>query len=327
LVIVVTGGAGFIGSHLVELLANGDEPLRVLERPGASVEHLPGRAEIVRCDIRDRNHVRDALRGCKTVYHLAGNPNLWTRDRRDFDAINHHGTANVLREALDAGAERVLHSSTESILTSRRFQGGAVEDLELRAEDMVGPYCLSKFRGEQVALDLARAGEPVVIASPTLPVGPGDRGMSPPTRMTVACCRGKLPAYLECQLNMIDVRDVATGMAAALRVGRPGRRYLLGGKNMLLSDWLRMISERVGRKAPRWRAPYVLALGVAHVSEFIADLVTGRMPNATVTGVKLTRYCMHFDPAPSLKELGVSPRPLENSLDDAIRWYRDQGWI
>lgn len=326
--ILVTGGAGFIGSHLVSQLLDRGEAVRVLELPSADVEHLPlERIELMRADIRDRMAVRSAVTGCRHVYHLAANPHLWTRDRRDFDAVNHLGAIHVLTESLAAGAERVVHVSTESILTSRRFQGGPVEHQELVAEEMCGPYCLSKFHGERAALRLAEEGKPVVVVNPTLPIGPGDRGQSPPTRMTVAFCQGRLPAILDCRVNMIDARDVAAGLIAAMEVGQSGRRYLLGAWNGSLSEWLALIGAQIGRRAPRWHVPYAVALAVAWASEFLADHVTGRMPMATVTGVRLTRHVMHFDSTASLRELNIDPRPIGESIRDAIAWYRAMQWI
>lgn len=325
---LVTGGVGFIGSHLVERLLAEGEAVRVLERPGAAVDHLPlDRIELVRVDIRDRGAVRAALNGCRHVYHLAANPNLWVRDRQEFDAVNRQGTVHVLEAALEAGAERVLHTSTESILTSRSFAGGAVEHLRPRESDAVGPYCLSKLRAEQTAFHLADRGAPVIVVSPTLPVGPGDRNQTPPTRMTVAFCRGRLPAVLDCRLNFIDVRDVAAGMVAAVRRGRPGIRYLLGAANLRLLDWLGLVGPLVGRARPRRTVPYPLALAVGRISEWIADHVTGRMPMATVAGVRLTRRCLQFDSQASLAELGLRPRPMEESARDAVNWYREVGWI
>jgi dihydroflavonol-4-reductase len=325
---LVTGGAGFLGSHLVALLLEEGRPVRVLERPGASLHHLPlDRIEVVRADIRDEPAVRQATRNCTSVYHLAADPNLWRRDRREFDAINHVGTLNVIRAALDNGAQRIVHTSTESILSSANFQGGAVEQLRLREGDMLGPYCLSKFRAEEAVFRMVEHGAPIVVVSPTLPVGPGDRHQTPPTRMAVAFCRGELPAYLECQFNLVDARDVVRGMMLAMDHGRPGVRYLLGGENHRLSDWLRILGNEAGRSLPRWKVPYSLALGVACVSEWWADHVSGRMPMATVTGVRLTRRCMFFDPAASLAELGLKPRSIQESARDAVEWYREQGWI
>jgi len=325
---LVTGGAGFIGSHLVDRLLAEGEAVRVLERPGAAVAHLPpARIEVVWADIRDRGAVRLAVRGCRHVYHLAANPNLWVRDRQEFDAVNRQGTVHVLEAALEAGAERVLYTSTESILAAPAFAGGAVEHRRPRDGDASGPYGRSKLRAEQAAFRLADRGAPVLVVSPTLPVGPGDRTPTPPTRLTVAFCRGRLPAVLDCRLNFMDVRDVAAGMVAAVRCGRPGIRYLLGAANLRLREWLGLVGPLVGRAPPRAAVPYPLALAVGRISEWLADHVTQRMPMATVEGVRLARRCLQFDSQASLAELGLRPRPLAESARDAVAWYRHVGWI
>ena len=325
---LVTGGAGFLGNHLVSELLGRGEAVRVLERPNADVGHLPlNRIELVRGDIRDRAGVQKAATGCSFVYHLAADPNLWRRDRREFDAVNHQGTINVMKAALDSGARRILHTSTESILTSDDFNGGSVELLRLKEEDMIGAYCLSKYRAEQAVLHMVEKGAPIVVVAPTLPVGPGDRNQTPPTRMAVAFCRGELPAYLDCRFNLVDARDVAKGMALAMERGRPGIRYLLGGENYRLHEWMQILGREVGRKAPRWKVPFGIALSVALFNELWADYVTGRMPMATLTGVRLARRCMFFDPTPSLAELGLKPRSIQESARDAVAWYKEQGWI
>ncbi len=326
--ILVTGGAGFLGSHLVAQLLDAGQPVRVLERPGASAEHLPlDRIELVSADIRDESAVREAARDCEYVYHLAADANLWRRNRGEFDRINRLGTVHVMRAALDNGAKRILYTSTESILSSRNSNGGAVEKLRLKASDMLGPYCLSKFHAEEEVFRLVEEGAPIIVVSPTLPVGPGDRGQTPPTRMSVAFCRGELPAYLDCRFNLIDARDVATGMILAMEKGRTGIRYLLGAENLRLSDWLTILGEEAGQPVPRWKVPYALALCVAWFGETWADYVSGKMPMATITGVRLTRRNMFFDPSASLKELGLHPRPIREAARDAVAWYRSQGWL
>jgi dihydroflavonol-4-reductase len=312
----------------VQQLLDEGERVRVLEHPDAAVDHLPlDRIELIRADIRDETAVMESTRECRYVYHLAADPNLWRRDRREFEAVNHIGTVNVMRAALDNGAERVLHTSTESILTSRDFNGGAVEDLRLKESDMLGPYCLSKFHAEEAVFQMVDDGAPVVVVCPTVPVGPGDRRQTPPTRMSVAFCRGELPGYLDCRLNLVDIRDVATGMIAAMRRGRTGVRYLLGGENQWLSNWLRILGDETGQPVPQWTVPYALALTLAWFSERWADHVSGSMPLATVTGVRLTRRCMFFDPAASLIELGLESRPITESARDAVAWYREEGWL
>jgi dihydroflavonol-4-reductase len=189
----------------------------------------------------------------------------------------------------------------------------------------VGPYCRSKLLAEQYAFSLARAGRPVVVANPTMPVGPGDRGLSPPTRLIVDFCRGGLPATMDCTLNLIDVRDVALGLSRVMDRGVPGRRYLLGHANLTLTALLTLLGELTGVPVPRWRVPYPVGLAAAWFSELVADKFTGRSPKATLTGVKLARRIMHFDASRSLADLGLRPRSIRDSLADAIAWLRLTG--
>ena len=324
---IVTGGAGFIGSHLVAQLVNSGRAVRVIDRPGAVADHLPPQVEFVPADIRERRGLDGAMEGARWVYHLAANPNLWVRNRDEFRAVNYQGTIHVLDAALAAGAECVLHTSTESILTKAATTGPIDENVEIALTDTVGPYCRSKLLAEQYAFSLARRGLPVVVANPTMPVGPGDRNLSPPTRLIRDFCRGQLPATLDCTLNLIDVRDVAMGLRLVMERGRPGRRYLLGNENLTLLKLLHDLSELTGVPVPRWRVPYFVGLAFAALSELWADRVTGRTPKATLTGLRLARRIMHFDASGSLAELGLHPRPIRVSLADAVRWLRQSGHL
>ena len=323
---VVTGGAGFIGSHLVELLVESGQVVRVIERPGASVGHLP---RVSKSSSRTSAIVVPSSRPCRarSVYHLAANPNLWARDPDEFRRVNFEGTRNVLDAALAAGVERVLHTSTESILTKAAATGPIDENVEIAPEDTVGPYCLSKLLAEQYAFSLAARGLPVVVANPTMPVGPGDRGLSPPTRLIRDFCLGKLPMAMDCTLNLIDVRDAALGIQLVMERGAAGRRYLLGSTNLTLMGLLEHLGRLTGVPAPRWKVPHPIGLAVAWINEAWADHVSGRMPMATVTGLRLARRLMHFDPSRSLAELGLQPRNIDQSLEDAVAWLRDSGLL
>jgi dihydroflavonol-4-reductase len=326
-VVLVTGGAGFIGGHLVASLAGRGAKVRILELSGVAVDHLPQGVDVVFGDIRDRQSVERAVRGCDEVYHLAANPNLWVQQRGLFAQVNYHGAVNVLEESLAAGVRRVLHTSTESILTRSRQVGPITEEQVVSWDDVIGPYCRSKHLAELHALRLARAGAPVVVVNPTLPVGPGDRGRSPPTQMMLDFCRGRRKEYVDADLNLIDVRDVAEGMVLAMERGRTGRRYLLGAENLSILEVFTRLSRLTGLPTPTRRVPYAVALAAAYVSEFMADVFTHRPPAATVTGVKLTRRRMHFDPRRSLEELGLRPRPIDETLAEVVKWFREVGWV
>jgi dihydroflavonol-4-reductase len=326
--ILITGGGGFIGSHLTRLLVDRGEAVRVLDRPDASVAHLPlDCIELVRGDIRNEEAVRRAVRGCREVYHLAANPHLWALRRGHFHQVNFLGTVNVLDASLAAGVRRVLHTSTESILTRARQTGPIAEEQHVTLADAIGPYCRSKLRAERYAFSLARQGAPVVVVNPTIPVGPGDYSQTPPTRMILDFCRGKRREYVDAELNLIDVRDVAEGMVRAMERGRPGRRYLLGHENLSIRSLFNLLAKLTGLPEPTRRVPYAVALSAAYVSEFLADVFTQQMPAATITGVKLTRRTMHFDARRSLEELGLQPRPVAESLADAVAWFHQMRWI
>ncbi len=311
----VTGGAGFIGSHFVAALRDRGEQVRVIEKPGTDCSHLPD-CDITFADITDRQAIRRALIDARFVYHLAADPNLWERRRGHFHDVNYLGTVNVLDAA--ASAEKILHCSTESILTRVRQQGPIREDQSVPLSEVIGPYCRSKYFAEEYAMQLAGQGAPIVVVNPTLPVGPGDRGCSPPTRMMLDFLTAGRIAYVDADLNLIDVRDVALGMMLAMDRGCPGRRYLLGAENWSVKRVFDLLAQLSGRPKPKWKVPYAVALTAAYVSEFLADVVTGVSPAATITGVKLTRRSMTFDASDSLTALGLVPRPVEASLREAV---------
>lgn len=326
---LVTGGSGFIGRHLVHLLRRHGEAVRVLDRrPPAYPER--GGLEFHQGDIADAAAVERAVAGARRVYHLAANPNLWARDPAEFDRVNHQGTLNVLAAAARHRPDRVIYTSTESILAGVRARaaGGIIDEgVDLRVKDMPGPYCRSKFLAERAALEAAADGLPVVVVNPTLPIGPGDSLLTPPSRMLLNFLNGRTPAYLETAVNMIDVRDVAQGHLLAAERGHVGRRYILGGDNLTMSGLLALLQELTGRPMPRLRIPYWVALAYGVADEFIADHFTGKAPRAPLAGVRLARRPMRFDNSRALAELGLQPRPLRHALIDAITWFDQQGML
>jgi dihydroflavonol-4-reductase len=324
---VVTGGSGFIGRHLVRLLAEKGHALRVLDlvaSPG-----LDPRAEFFQGSILDAALVRRVLTDADYVFHLAANPDLWAPDKRTFHETNYVGTCVVLEEAERAHLRRFVHCSTESILKGVRNGGRALanESVSRTVADMPGPYCRSKFLAERAALAAAGRGLPVVIVNPTLPIGPGDLRLTPPTRMLLDFVNGENPAYLDFATNMIDVRDAALGHWLAAERGRVSERYILGGENVRLSQVLAMLSDLTGLRMPRLRVPYALALAAAAISELMADFVTRRPPKAPLTGVRLAGTSMTFDCARAEQELGLQPRPIRRALADAVVWLRSEGRI
>ncbi len=323
---LVTGGGGFIGAHLVAQLLEQGETVRVLELPDVP---LPSNVEVVRGSVCDADVVRSALKRVQRLYHLAANPNLWAKDKGDFKRINYEGTCTVLSEAAKIDLEVIVYTSTESILTGSAHHSEKLVDSGVQRiiGEMPGPYCRSKFLAEQAAFAAAKSGLPVVIVAPTLPIGPGDNKLTPPTRMILDFLNNKTPAYLDCGFNLIDVRDIAQGHILAAENGRPGERYILGHENMSLGELLCLIEETTGLAMPKTRVPYWLALVAGVVSELMADYVSHRAPRAPLTGVRLARYPMYFDSDKAVKELRLPQSPIRQALIDEVAWLHSKGLI
>lgn len=320
--VLVTGGAGFIGSYVVKLLSMRGEAVRVLERPKAEASHLPEGVEVVRGDVTRAEDARRAVAGCRRVIHLAANANLWSRDPDAFDRVNHRGTRRLLEASSDAGVERFVHVSSEVVLAGPlEGEGWIDESAERSVEEMAGPYSRSKWRAEQAVRSFSESGKlrGAMIVVPTVPVGPGDRNVTPPTRLLKAFLDQRLPAVLDADLPLIDVRDAAVGVVAALDRGEGGERYLVAGENWSTRRLLRAVAELTGQNAPGWGPPYRLAMISAHLAEAVRRVIGGQ-PLGSVEGVRLAGMRLRFDDAKSRTALKLHPGPVVVAVRDAVAW-------
>ena len=228
---------GFIGQHLVSALLAREQKVRVLDRR-PPVCALPG-VEYVSGSVLDSSLVDDTLRDIDEVYHLAGLPGMWLPKKDDFHAVNFQGTEVVIAAARKRGTARFLHCSTESILfRPPSLKGRSDERSLLPPEQMPGVYTRSKMLAEQSAAQAAASGFPLVIGTPTMPIGPHDHNLTPPTAMLRHFLHGRVQMYLDFIVNMVDVRDVAAGLVLAMERGRVGHRYILGGESISLKKIL-----------------------------------------------------------------------------------------
>ena len=266
---LVTGATGFLGWHVANRLLARGERVRALVRDTSRVRELDG--EVVVGDLRDPESLERAVAGCAVVYHVAADYRLWARDPSELYRSNVEGTQNLLKAARDAGVERVVYTSTVGCIGMHgEFPG--TEDTQVDLEQMAGAYKRSKFQAEQVALEFARAGLPVVIVNPTAPIGDHDFKPTPTGKIVVDYLKGDMPAFVDTGLNLVDVEDTAEGHLLACERGASGERYILGCENLTLQQILTRLATISGGKAPRWRIPYAVAYAAGLASTGWANL-------------------------------------------------------
>lgn len=320
---VVTGGAGFVGRHLVRALRARGERVRVFDLAAT------GEDDAVKGSITDRAAVAAALCGADSVFHLAGNAQLWAPDAAAFDEANRRGAEVVLAAAQEAGVRRFVHCSSLTTLVGRSTPLGAStadESRVLDPADMLGPYPRSKRLAEIAVENAVRSGLDAVIAIPTEPLGPGDASLTPPTRMIMDFVNGKTPAYIDCMLNFVPVESLADGFIAAREKGRKGQRYLLGGENVPMAQLLAAIEKLTGRPMPDLRLPYLVAQLAGFFDTEIVSRATGRPPRAPLTGVRLAGRRVEFSSDKAARELGWRSASFEPALAAALDWMDSAGF-
>lgn len=299
--------------------------VRALVRGGANrLRELP-EVEPVVGDLRDAASVESAAQGCSLVFHVAADYRLWCKDPRELYASNVDGTRNVLQAARKALVDRVVYTSTVGCI-GMPVNGEGNEQTSVHLDEMTGHYKRSKFLAEREALEFAAQGLPVVIVNPTAPVGDHDFKPTPTGRIIVDFLRGRLPAYVDTGLNIVDAADTAHGHWLACELGRPGERYVLGNSNLTLREILETLARISGLPAPRFQIPYPVAYLAGVCSTAWANL-TGSEPRAPIEGVRMARKKMWVTHEKASRELGFNPGPADAALAKAVQWFRRNGYV
>jgi dihydroflavonol-4-reductase len=314
---LITGASGFVGWHLARLLLERGHQVRALVRSSSHVPEL--NLERVTGDLRDPASLHRAVSGCGLVFHVAADYRLWSRHPAELYQSNVEGTRNMLSAARAAGVGRLVYTSTVGCIGIP--QGGIGDETRpVSLREMTGAYKRSKFVAEQVALDFARDGFPVVIVNPTAPMGDHDSKPTPTGQIVLDFLTGAMPAYIDTGLNVVNVRDVALGHLLACEKGRIGERYILGSENLTLGQILRELARITGRKAPTIQLPYFAAYAAGVVTTAVAYL-TGIPPRVPLEAVRMAKKKMWVSHEKAARELGYSPCPAASALADAAAWF------
>lgn len=324
---LVTGGTGFLGSHIARKLVRRGERVRILLRRTSRTSNIEGiDAERVYGDVLDINSARVALKGCDTLYHVAGFVSSKKADYKKMEEINVSGTVNVLSAALEAGIKRVVYTSSVAAIGVDPGGGIADEDTPFTLERMGIQYVNTKYRAEKEALKLYEKGLPLVIVNPSMVIGSGDVYLST-TGFILWYCKRKFPGYIEGGGNFVDVEDVEAGHILAAEKGKIGQRYILGNKNLSLKELFGLLEKITGIPIPKMKIPYFLALITGFIAERIFRVSSPSFVSFDVDSVKLINMSWYFDSSKAVRELGFSQTPIEETVEKTIRWFKDNGYL
>jgi dihydroflavonol-4-reductase len=324
----ITGGTGFVGSAVVrKLLADGHQ-VRALVRPGTNTRMLDGMpVERVRGDLSDVALLQQAMAGCEWVFHVAALYAYWGYSWDEFHQSNVEGTRRVLEAASRARVERIVHTSSIASLGIPSDGTPGDEETPVTLTDMLSDYKRSKYLAEKVVDEFVCQGLPVVTVNPAAPVGIGDHKPTQTGKMIVDYLNGKMPAYVDTGLTIVDVDDVAAGHLLAMEKGRIGERYILGGENLTLKQVLDLLAEVSGLPKVKTRIPRAIALAWAYVDTSLARLNPRHIPAATPAAVRVSSKKEYFSSAKAMRDLGYTFVPAREALRKAVEWYRANGYI
>lgn len=346
--ILVTGATGFVGYHVAKKLADRKwGEIFCLARPQSEkkfLRNLP--VKIVEGDLRDRSSLERAMDGCELLFHVAADYRLWAKNPDELIDSNVRGTENILAAAKKFGIRKVVCTSSVSAVGRPKEgdpHGEYVEDtssmrsewerkisgnetMDPIPEQLIGPYKKSKYLAELVARKYAESGLPVVIVNPSTPIGSHDLKPTPTGKIILDFLNGKMPAYLNTGLNLVDVEDVAEGHLLAAEKGKVGERYILGNKNLMLKEILDLLEKITGIPAPKFKIPYWIAYSAGFFTTALSCL-TGKEPAVPLDGVKMAREIMFYDSSKAVRELGMPQSSVESALEKAVRFFKENGYI
>jgi dihydroflavonol-4-reductase len=324
---LVTGATGFLGSHIARKLAGRGDKVRILLRKTSNTINIDNiDAERVYGDVTDIDSIRKAIEGCDTLYHTAGIVSFKQADYKKMDEINVKGTNNVFTAAMEAGVKKAVYTSSVAAIGLKPGKEPADEGTPFDPASTDIQYIKSKYYAEREALKFVEKGLPLVIVNPSIVIGAGDVYVST-SGIILWYCKRRLPGYTDGGINLVDAEDVAQGHLLAAEKGKTGERYILSNRNLTIKDLYGVLEKVTGIPSPKLKIPYPLA----YIGAFIAERIFGiSAPNYVamdIDSIKGSKHYWYFDNSKAVRELGFSPRPLEETIESTVKWFKENGYL
>jgi dihydroflavonol-4-reductase len=325
---LVTGAAGFIGSHVVrELLAGGREVKAMVVR-GEDTRNLDDlEVESVEADLLEPDTLASAMQGVDRVYHLAAIYAVWLPRRELMYQVNCVGSLNLLWAALKAGVEKVVYTSSISAIGIREGTQVTDESVPFNKMGQANDYVYSKWLSEEEAKTFIPNGLPIVFCNPAFPFGARDVAPTPTGQILLDIVNGKNSFYFDAGINVVDVEDVARGHVLAEEHGRIGERYILANRNLSFREFFELVAKVTGVPLKPRKLPVSLAVPIADFLEHRADTVTHKKPLFAGGALRYAKNYLYFDNSKAKKELGFETRPVEESIARSVEWFAANGYV
>jgi len=320
--VLVTGGTGFLGRHLLEhLVAHEEQQLRVLTKSAPEWLQDLG-AEVIEGSITAREIVNVAVEGVKQIYHLAGYVSRSEDDQRSMYSVHVDGTRILCEAAKSAGVRRIVMASSSGTIAITEDGFEIPDEAWPSPMEIITkfPYYASKLYQEKTARSICKDDVELVILNPSLLLGPGDDRLSS-TADILKFLAGDIPAIPSGGINFVDVRDVVPAFPAAMQRGTPGERYLLGGPNWTLDRYFQHLQRISKVDAPKFRIPRKLHTATSKLVEAVYEGI-GKKPPVEPVSMEMSRYFWYLDSSKAKRELGFVSRDPGETLFDTVQYLR-----
>ena len=322
--ILVTGANGFLGSAITKLALKKGFKVSVLIRKNSNIDNLKpisSRINFFYGDIRDFESIHDAVKSSEVIFHVAADYRLWARKKSEIYSSNVYGTENIALKVLELN-KKLIYTSSVATLSLKKDQLSD-ETFEPNLNEIQGDYKKSKFLAELVVKKLVKKKKlKAVIVNPSTPIGPGDIKPTPTGRIILDMLKKKIPAYVETGLNFVHVDDAAEGHFLALKHGKIGERYIIGGQNITFKDFLDKVAEygNVPKVKVKLNPKYLYFFAI--INEFFAKYFFNYNPTLTVDGLKMSEKKMYFSSDKAKKKLHYRPRDVKSAIKDSVNWMK-----
>lgn len=322
---LVTGGTGFVGSHIARHLVDAGHEVRILHRASSKLTALEGIPfESALGDITDDQSLRDACTGVDWVFHVAAVADYWRADQNIMFNANVEGTRRVLHAAKHSGVKRIVFTSSAAAV-------GLFEDRPSNEQDAFNmrphhfPYGHSKWLAEQVVKDAVEAGQDIVTVNPVVIMGPGDLNMISGDFVIQIKRFGRFAPITAGGIAVTDVRDVARWHVEALEKGVTGERYIIGTANYDYQTWFGMIADVIGSPRPFLKTPRFVANATADLIDVLRKFNLPTVIDASQARNGARKIYFEYNKA----WLTFSPPQVDmlDSLKDTYQWYVEHGYL